>query len=152
MKKRCIIIAVTIILSIFSGCASTNMNNVQKTIENQTPIKAENSINELFEKYGWTVDYKINSIKETLPTNLKHKAGEYPVKIYWAYNNELSKSIGLDFSNFLGERVDVEILKLREPLPQYMHPRMDARGIVLKSDDKIIGAYIDAGRHDCFAC
>ncbi len=29
---------------------------------------------------------------------------------------------------------------------------MNARGIVLKYEEKIIGAYIDAGRHDCFAC
>ena len=29
---------------------------------------------------------------------------------------------------------------------------MNARGIVLKSQGKIIGAYIDAGRHDSFAC
>lgn len=107
---------------------------------------------ELFDKHNWTVDYKINSLNEKLPDNLKHKAGEYPVKIYWAYNNELSKEIGLDFTNYLGKDVVVEIYRLREPLPEFLEPRRDARGIVLKYNDEIVGAYIDAGRHDSFAC
>ncbi len=112
----------------------------------------DNKAVELFKKYNWTIDYKINTVKETLPSNLKHDAGEYPVKIYWAYNNELSKSIGLDYANYLGKPVEAEIYRLREPLPEYMKPRMNARGIILKSEGKIIGAFIDAGRHDCFAC
>jgi hypothetical protein len=33
-----------------------------------------------------------------------------------------------------------------------MEPRMDSRGIILKYDGKIVGAYIDAGRHSNFAC
>jgi hypothetical protein len=112
----------------------------------------DNQVEELFRKYGWTIDYRINTIDETLPSDLKHEAGEYPLKIYWAYNNELSKSIGLDYSDCLGKEVEVEIYRLREPLPEYMFPRMNARGIGLKYDKKIVGAYIDAGRHDCFAC
>lgn len=107
---------------------------------------------QLFDKYNWTVDYRINTLKEKLPESLKHKAGEYPVKIYWAYNNEFSKQIGLDFTDYLGKDVAVEIYRLREPLPEFMKPRRDARGIVIKYNDEIIGAYIDAGRHDSFAC
>ncbi len=84
---------------------------------------------------------------------MKHEAGEHPTKIYWAYNNELSKSIGLDFSKYLGNTVVAEIYRLREPLPEYMEPRLNARGgIVIKEAGKIIGAYIDAGRHESFAC
>lgn len=111
-----------------------------------------NQVKELFDKYNWTIDYRVNTINETLPSNLKHDAGEYPVKIYWAYNNELSKNIGLDYSEYLGKEVEVDIYRLREPLPNYMFPRMNSRGIVLKYNNKIVGAYIDAGRHDCFAC
>ena len=33
-----------------------------------------------------------------------------------------------------------------------MKPRINARGIVIKKDGKIIGAYIDVGRHESFAC
>lgn len=117
----------------------------------QFDTNIDNQVEELFRKYNWTVDYRVNTIDETLPSNLKHEAGEYPVKIYWAYNNELSKNIGLDYSNYLGKNVKVDIYRLREPLPDWMKPRMDARGIVLKYDNKIVGAYIDAGRGDC-AC
>ncbi|ODA41642.1 DUF4829 domain-containing protein [Desulfosporosinus sp. BG] len=112
----------------------------------------DNQVEELFKKYNWTIDYRVNTMNETLPSNLKHDAGEYPVKIYWAYNNELSKNIGLDYSEYLGKEVEVDIYRLREPLPDYMNPRMNSRGIVLQYNNKIVGAYIDAGRHDCFAC
>lgn len=108
--------------------------------------------NELFKKYNWTIDYRINTINETLPSNLKYEAGDYPVKIYWAYNKELSNSIGLDFSEYLGKKVQVDIYRLREPLPDYMSPRIDSRGIVVKYENKIVGAFIDAGRHSNFAC
>ncbi|GAE90780.1 hypothetical protein JCM21531_4419 [Acetivibrio straminisolvens JCM 21531] len=107
---------------------------------------------ELFGKYNWTVDYRINTIKEKLPGNLKHKAGQYPIEIYWAHNNELSKGIGLDFTKYMGKDVTVEIYRLREPLPEFMKPRIDARGIVVKYNDEIIGAYIDAGRYGFMAC
>jgi len=121
--------------------------------EYQNPdTNVESQVVELFFKYGWTVDYKINTLKEKLPDNLKHKAGEYPDKIYWAYNNELSRQVGLDFTAYLGEDVVVEIYRLRETLPEFLEPRRDARGILLKHDGEIVGAYIDAGRHDSFAC
>jgi len=48
--------------------------------------------------------------------------------------------------------VEVEIYRLRDPLPNYMKPRINARGIVVKYDNEIIGAYIDAGRQDFMAC
>lgn len=112
----------------------------------------EKQVLQLFDKFDWTVDYRINVLKEKLPDNLKHKAGEYPTKIYWAYNNELSKQIGFDYTGYLGKYVVVEIYRLRESLPEFMKPRRNARGIVLKYNDVIIGAYIDAGRHDAFAC
>ena len=118
----------------------------------QFDTNIEGEIKDLFGKYNWTVDYKVNSIKETLPSDLHHEAGEFPVEIYWAYNNELSKDIGLDYTGYLGKDVQVDIYRLREPLPYYMHPRMNARGIVMKHGDEIIGAYIDAGRHNSFAC
>lgn len=42
--------------------------------------------------------------------------------------------------------------RLRETLPDFMQNRSGARGIVVRYEDKIIGAYIDAGRHSSFAC
>lgn len=112
----------------------------------------DNSDITLFQKYKWTVDYKINTFTYTLPTTWKLQAGEYPVKIYWAYNNVFSKQIGMDYSIYAGKNVTVELYRLREALPSFMKPRLEARGVVLKYQKHIIGAYIDAGRHSCFAC
>lgn len=125
---------------------------VDLTEYQQFDTNIDNQVEELFRKYNWTIDYRVNTNNVTLPSNLEHEAGEYPVKIYWAYNNELSKNIGLDYKDYLGKEVEVDIYRLREPLPDYMAPRMNSRGIVIKYDNKIVGAYIDAGRHDCFAC
>ncbi len=119
---------------------------------NNFTTNLDNKAVELFKKYNWTIDYKINTVKETLPSNLKHDAGEYPVKIYWAYNNELSKKIGLDYGKYLGKTVDVDMYRLREPMPENINPMANARGIVLRYGNEIIGAFIDAGRHRCFAC
>jgi hypothetical protein len=118
----------------------------------QFDTNIDNRAIELFGEYNWTIDYRINTIETTLPSDLKHEAGEYPIEIYWAYNNELSKNIGLNYSDYLGKQVEVDIYRLREPLPDFLSPRMDARGIVLRYDKEIIGAYIDAGRHNTFAC
>lgn len=126
------------------------INNLNSHTKYDTDI--EQQVLNLFDEYDWNVDYRINTLKEKLPENLIHKAGEYPSKIYWAYNNELSSQIGLDFTDYLGKDVVVEIYRLRESLPEFMKPRREARGIVLKYNDQIIGAYIDAGRHSSFAC
>jgi len=53
---------------------------------------------------------------------------------------------------YLGENVQVEIYRLNEALPEFMHPRQEVRGILVRQEEKIIGAYIDAGRHSSFAC
>jgi len=118
----------------------------------QHDASINSKVSDLFSKYGWTADYLVNSVKVTFPSDLKHQAGEFPIKLYWAYNNELSKSVGLDYSGYLGENVNAEIYRLREPLPDYLKPRSDARGIIIKHNGEIIGAYIDAGRHSGFAC
>ncbi|RXI38167.1 hypothetical protein DP129_12540 [Clostridium tetani] len=111
----------------------------------------EKSVVDLFKKYDWTVDYKINTLKEKLPENLKHNAGEYPVKLYWAYNNELSKKIGLDFTNYLGKTIKAEIYSLRDSHLGF-EELSDVRGIILKDKNKIIGGYIDAWVGDGSYC
>ncbi|NTV89162.1 MAG: DUF4829 domain-containing protein [Clostridiales bacterium] len=112
----------------------------------------DDSVIEMLKKYGWTADYKAGTFEVSLPRSFLHEAGEFPAVLYWAYNNELSKSIGLDFSGYAGKEVVAEMYRLREPLPEFLHPMMDARGITLKYEGEIIGAFIDAGRHRCFAC
>ena len=68
---------------------------------------------------NWTADYRINTLKEKLPENLKHK-GEYRSKL--GYNNELSKQIGLDFTDYLGK--SQWNLQAEESLPEFLGERM----------------------------
>jgi len=118
----------------------------------QHDTAVDSKVSDLFGKYGWTTDYLINRVKVTLPSDLKHQPGDFPLKLYWAYNNELSKSVGLDFGGYLGKNVNAEIYRLREPLPDFLKPGYDARGVIIRHSGEIIGAYIDAGRHSGFAC
>ncbi|MGI9860983.1 DUF4829 domain-containing protein [Moorella naiadis] len=104
-------------------------------------------------QYGWTVFYKIKSYTGGLPDTFQHESGEYPVSLYYAYNNELSKDVGLDLTPYLGKNVQINLYKLEEPLPAFMKPRQDAsRAVIVRDGDKIVGAWLDAGRHDAFAC
>lgn len=105
-----------------------------------------NEENQLFRDYGWTLDYKINKINEILPA-IKELGEFNPCDYYFAYNNELSKDIGLDMSDFAGKVVTAEIYRINESMPEEFYPIQNARGIVVKCDGKIIGAYISAGRH-----
>lgn len=99
-----------------------------------------------FAKYGWNINYKIASHIEKLPNFAE--LGEFSAKdYYYIYNNELSKDIGLDLSEYAGKDVSVEIYQLRESMPEKFHPIDNARGIVIKYENEIIGAYISAGRH-----
>ncbi|WP_051276212.1 DUF4829 domain-containing protein [Desulfovirgula thermocuniculi] len=104
-------------------------------------------------QHGWTALAKINSGTVKLPERLLHRAGEFPVVLYWAYNNELSRDVGLDLSPYLGQEVEVSLYKVAEPLPEFMGPRRWAgRAVVVKSGGRIIGSWLDAGRHYGFAC
>lgn len=108
---------------------------------------------ELFQKYGWTIDYRISATKRKL-NDINDLSSFNPNAYYFAYNNELSKDIGLDMSSYSDtSKLNVEIYRLRESMPQEFYPIRDCRGIVVKKGDKIIGAYISAGRHSAFnAC
>ena len=107
----------------------------------------------LFQTYGWTVDYQISAGNDKL-NNIKTLTGFNPNAYYYAYNNELSKDIGLDMSGYSDTaNIYVEIYRLHESMPQEFYPIKDCRGIVVKKDGQIIGAFVSAGRHSAFnAC
>ena len=107
----------------------------------------------LFKEYGWTLDYQISAMKNKL-NNINALSGFNPNAYYFAYNNALSKDIGLDMSGYSNTAaIDVEIYKVHESMPQEFYPIQNCRGIVVKHSDKIIGAFISAGRHSAFnAC
>lgn len=107
----------------------------------------------LFEAYGWTLNYKINSMKQKI-NNIKTLSQFNPNAYYFAYNNELSKDIGLDMSGYSNTSdITVDIYRVHERMPEEFYPIQNGRGIVIKDGNKIIGAYISAGRHSAFnAC
>jgi hypothetical protein len=107
---------------------------------------------ELLSKYGWTTTGRQATYRVTLPQSFEHHPGEFPIPIYWAYNNELSKAISLDLSPHMGQRVEATVYELQEELPKFLRPYTKARAVVITHDGEIIGAWIDKGRHYAFAC
>lgn len=115
-------------------------------------VHIDANVVDLFRDYSWTLDYQISEIKYKL-NKFKVLSAFDPGTYYFAYNNELSKDIGLDLNEYATADVDVEIYRIHEPMPQEFHPIENARGIVVKNGGKIIGAFISAGRHSAFnAC
>lgn len=107
----------------------------------------------LFMKYGWTLDYQISEMKKRLNkigTLSDFNSNAY----YFAYNNELSKDLDLDMSQYSdGADLDFKVYRINDSMPQEFYPIQDCRGIVVKKGHKIIGAFISAGRHSAFnAC
>lgn len=105
----------------------------------------------LFQKYGWTLDYQISATNNKL-NNINALSSFNPNAYYFAYNNELSEDIGLDMSGYSNTAdIDVKIYRIHESMPQEFYPIQNSRGIVVKKDGKIIGAFISAGRHSAFS-
>ena len=105
---------------------------------------------ELFREYGWTLLYKISDLSLTLG-EINNLTTFEPNAYYFAYNNELSKDIGLDMSSYVNSAIDVEIYRVSEEMPPKSNPNKNARAIVVKNNTGIIGAYISAGRHTGFS-
>lgn len=109
----------------------------------------ESSIDEdarkLFKKYNWTPSFLIANHKIKISDDLKYAPEKGIDEVYWAYNLQFSNSIGLDFSNLLGEEVNAEVYYLLDPLPDLGIPIVDANAVILRHNKKIVGAYIDSG-------
>ncbi|MCR8744685.1 DUF4830 domain-containing protein [Romboutsia lituseburensis] len=109
----------------------------------------ESSIDEdakkLLKRYNWRPSFLIANHKIKISDDLNYAPEKGIDEVYWAYNLQFSKSIGLDFSNLLGEEVNAEVYYLLEPLPDACTPTVDAKAVVLKHNKKIVGAYIDSG-------
>ncbi|NMS91227.1 DUF4830 domain-containing protein [Clostridioides difficile] len=111
--------------------------------------KVPNDVKELFKKYNWTPSFLIASQQKTIPNNFKHSSDDTVEKIYWAYNIELSKDIGLDFSNLKSKEITAEVYNLTEPLSDGLKDTLlSTRGIIIRYEGKIVGSYIDSGRHE----
>lgn len=113
--------------------------------------KEYTSPEDVFEEYGWTITQMLGHHQITLPHSFSHLPGDFPVSIYWAYNNTLSSAIGLDYRLFLGKQVDAIVYALEEA-PTCLFPYDDARGIAITVNGYVIGAWIDAGTYLDLAC
>lgn len=108
---------------------------------------------EFLEEYDWVPFFLISETTVDLPPAWIHRPGEFPEVIYWAWNNELSKDIGLDLTPYLGKTVEARLYKTVKVLPEIVGTnRAFGRVVVIRSEGKIIGAWRDLGRHFCFAC
>lgn len=146
MSKRIVIGALILVLLAavpMTGCTLAPL---------PIPAEAYRQARELLSRYGWTITSRWATHRVTLPQSFEHRPGEFPIPIYWAYNNELSKAIGLDLSPYLGQRVEATVYESEEELPEFLRPHTEARAVVVTHKGKIIGAWIDKGRHYAFAC
>jgi hypothetical protein len=111
--------------------------------------KSAKTPEEFLKNYGWTAKYK-TEFSATIPKKFIHNAGEYPIALYWAFNNELSKKIGLDISSFRGKNVVVKFYEVDENMPQECAPfTKGAAVIVMYKNKKIIGGWISAVNSAC---
>ncbi|MBO3446063.1 DUF4830 domain-containing protein [Clostridium sp. CCUG 7971] len=116
-------------------------------VEMYSPKKSSipRDVEQLFEKYNWTPSFLVNKYKYLLPNDLIYAPEKGIDEIYWAYNLQFSKSIGLDFSNLLGKEIEVEVYYLLEEMPKFTQPIVDTTAVILRYNGNIVGSYIDSG-------
>lgn len=85
-------------------------------------------------------EYKL---KVKIPSTFKDKPRDFPLGLYWAYSNLLSKDAGLDMSSYKGTEVTAHIVPLKDEY--WEGPNKDLRAIVIESGGKIIGGWLDKG-------
>lgn len=110
-------------------------------------------VQEFFAKYNWTVDYQVNEKEyKFILEDLEKLYGFEPAHYYFAHGNEFSKDIGLDLNAYQGKDLHADIFRLREAFPTGDNESFTARGIVIKYQEEIVGAFIDIGRHSSLTC
>ena len=105
---------------------------------------------EFLRKAGWTVAEQVASHRVTLPERFADEPGAFPLGFYWAYNNELSKDVGLDMAPYAGKEVTAVIYRLNETLAD-SNPNKEMRAVVVRHEGRLAGAYLDRMGHMGFA-
>lgn len=100
--------------------------------------------------YGWTIAEQVATHTIWLPERFADAPGVFPVGFYWAYNNELSTDVGLDFSPYVGKRLTATLYRLNETLTDD-NPNKEMRAVILRHGGKLVGAYLDRMGHFGFA-
>ncbi len=135
-----------------TGC-SQKRTPIPTIISLTTSPMLDEKAEDLFADYHWTLIQKVAEYTVVLPVSFEHAPGDFPLAIYWAYNNEFNKTIGLNIEPYLGKKVVAIIYSLNnENSGLCTIPKGRARGIIINYSGTIIGAWIDQGRHEGFAC
>jgi len=109
----------------------------QKSSTTSTSILAS-AIKPYLDKQGWSfLQYK-RIKEEEIPLTFEVKNDELPFGIIWAYNNELSKLGGLDFSPYRGKKVKIYAMDIQHKITQDI---ISSCNIII-FDGKIIGAWL----------
>lgn len=103
-------------------------------------------VSSLFADYGCTVSAFLGSFQATLPESLVTNVEDPPAKLYWMRAKALSDDIGYHLEDNLGKAVTIELYRVGEA-PEGFASSV-TRGVVLRgTDGRVVGAYIDTGRH-----
>ena len=138
---------------VIAGCSGITGPAKDSSGEANAGEKIKEEDEDLLNEFGWTPLHLISSLEKSLPEDFIHEPGKFPVALYWAYNNELNKDIGFDLTPYLGKDVNVNLYKIAGMLPEFMAPRREqGRAVIVRYQEEVIGAWLDAGRHDAFAC
>lgn len=119
------------------------ISNTQKYYPKKSNVDEETR--NFFKKYNWTPSFLIKNHNVKISDDFKYAPEKGIDEIYWSYNFEFSKSIGLDFSNLRGKNVIAEVYYLLEDFPKKESPINSTNAVLLKYNGKIVGAYIDSG-------
>jgi len=90
------------------------------------------------DKFGWTIVEFKKIEDEEIPSTFEVKEDELPYGVIWAYNNELSKVVGLDFSPYKGKKVKNYTIGIKN---KSFDDQINVCNIIIY-EDKIIGAWI----------
>lgn len=106
------------------------------------------SVITLLTNYGWHPKFAQERTQVlNLPRSYVDAPGAYPVGLYWAYHDVLSKTIGLDLTPYLGTTVRVHIIPVQHWKTGViaLDQNVTTYAILVQSDKRVVGAWISQG-------
>jgi hypothetical protein len=121
----------------------TSLDTAEKKTE-RLPVAPESDFVRFLSSYGWTPNGDLARKQDVkLPDRFTDQPGEYPLGLYWAKQNVLSKDIGYDLTRYRGQIVTAYIIPLKEMWDDGL--KMNTEAVVLEKDSEIIGAWLQKG-------
>ncbi|MFD2171747.1 DUF4829 domain-containing protein [Tumebacillus lipolyticus] len=120
----------------------TAMDNLQKSEEQATAL--DPSIVSLLDTYGWTPTQEAFKTEQiALPKSFVDLPGTYPLGLYWAKHNVLSKDVGLDLNRHRGETVTAYSIPLQEMWDDGL--KLNTTAVVLLAGQEVVGSWLEKG-------